>query len=87
LFKIIPGYLDLIVQAIQLFEFVYLDVDGPAPFTKCAQQQSYRFLSRHDRKSESFNILQISVGTSFMENLNQQMIQFGQGSKYVTHLI
>lgn len=76
LFDEICRYLDLLVQIIQPQTVLYIAVDGPAPFAKCAQQRSRRFVAARDSKGGSFDTTSISIGTKFMEDLNRILINF-----------
>ncbi|KAK8884345.1 5'-3' exoribonuclease 1 [Tritrichomonas musculus] len=81
LFDEICRYLDLLVQIIQPQTVLFIAVDGPAPFAKCAQQRSRRFVAARDSKGGSFDTTSISVGTEFMEDLNQCLIKMIQNKK------
>jgi 5'-3' exoribonuclease 1 len=69
-------YVDLLVQLSQPQCLIYVAVDGPAPFAKCSQQRSRRFLGARDGRGGTFNYAQISVGTEFMEQLNIALRRF-----------
>lgn len=76
LFDEVCRYLDLLVQIIRPETVLFIAVDGPAPFAKCAQQRTRRFLAARDSKGGSFDTTCISVGTEFMEKMNQRLIEF-----------
>ncbi|KAH0789099.1 XRN 5'-3' exonuclease N-terminus family protein [Histomonas meleagridis] len=76
LFHEVCRYLDVLVQVIRPQEVLYIAVDGPAPFAKCAQQRSRRFVSARDHKPEEFDKTAISVGTEFMEELHNFLLDF-----------
>ncbi|OHT14158.1 XRN 5'-3' exonuclease N-terminus family protein [Tritrichomonas foetus] len=76
LFQEICRYLDLLVQVTRPQQVLYIAVDGPAPFAKCAQQRSRRFVAARDATGGSFDTTSISVGTEFMELLNQFLMNF-----------
>lgn len=69
-------YLDLLVQIIQPQSVLFIAVDGPAPFAKCSQQRSRRFVAARDRRPGGFDSTSISVGTEFMESLHQVLLSY-----------
>ena len=76
LFNEVCRYLDLIVQVIKPTTTIYIAVDGPAPFAKCAQQRQRRFVAAKNHVEGSFSTANISVGTEFMEQLHQHLLDF-----------
>ena len=76
LFHEIGRYLDTIVHVIRPKDVIFIAVDGPAPFAKCSQQRSRRFVSARDHNPENFDKTAISVGTVFMEQLNEFLKSF-----------
>ena len=76
LFQEVCRFLDLLVQLIRPENVLFIAVDGPAPFAKCAQQRSRRFLAARDMDPNSFDTTQVSVGTEFMELLHVFLVDF-----------
>ena len=69
-------YLDLLVQIIKPTTTLFIAVDGPAPFAKCAQQRQRRFVAAKNHIDGTFSTANISVGTEFMEQLHQHLLDF-----------
>ena len=78
LFNEVCRYLDVLVQSAKPQQVIYIAVDGPAPFAKCTQQRSRRFIAARDSGSASFDTTSISVGTNFMEEMHQCLLKFLQ---------
>ena len=78
LFNEVCRYMDLLVQIIKPLSTIIIAVDGPAPFAKSAQQRSRRFLAAKSHVPGTFSTANISVGTEFMERLNQHLQDFIQ---------
>ncbi|OHT03015.1 XRN 5'-3' exonuclease N-terminus family protein [Tritrichomonas foetus] len=74
-------FLDVLVQVIRPTSLIFVSVDGPAPFAKCVQQRSRRFIREkktdvNDSSNDTFSTNAISVGTFFMEKLHQKLSDF-----------
>lgn len=78
LFQEVCRFLDVLIQSIRPQCLIFIAVDGPAPFAKCTQQRSRRFVSARDYVPGGFDTTQISVGTEFMELLHDFLTQFLQ---------
>ncbi|EAY05535.1 XRN 5'-3' exonuclease N-terminus family protein [Trichomonas vaginalis G3] len=76
LFNEVCRYLDVLVQVIKPQIVLFISVDGPAPFAKCTQQRSRRFVAARDSVGAAFNTTAISVGTTFMEDLHQHLLEY-----------
>ena len=76
LFNEVCRYLDLLVQTVKPQVLIFIAVDGPAPFAKCTQQRSRRFVAAKNSNPGSFNTTSISVGTKFMEDLHEKLSEF-----------
>lgn len=76
LFNEVCRYLDVLVQIAKPQIVLFISVDGPAPFAKCTQQRSRRFVAARDSAGASFNTTSISVGTTFMEDLHQHLLEY-----------
>lgn len=76
LFEEVCRFLDVLIQSIRPQCLVFIAVDGPAPFAKCTQQRSRRFVSARDHVRGAFDTTKISVGTEFMELLHEFLLKF-----------
>lgn len=68
-------YVDFLVSIVQPGKLLYFAFDGPAPLAKVHQQRKRRYLAEK-ANAHSFDGLQISVGTEFMDILDERFRDF-----------
>jgi 5'-3' exonuclease len=71
LFEMIGTYLDKLIHFTRPTKRVVMAIDGPAPFSKQAQQRSRRYRSARDNTDGMFDSNSITPGTQFLDHLSR----------------
>ena len=71
LFEMVGAYLDKLITFVKPRKRVVMAIDGPAPFSKQAQQRSRRYRSARDNEDGVFDSNAITPGTLFLDHLSK----------------